>query len=100
MVSKTAAEAASQIITTTGPITQFTSVNKRGNVGGKKKLRGGSTNERTIVSQWTRTNRFKDKIDLNGKPYRIEYLVCKAKISGRPRRRARPIVAVGGAEAA
>jgi hypothetical protein len=79
MVSKTAAEAASKITSTGGPITQYTSVNKRGNVGGKKKLRGGSTNERTIVSQWTRTNRFKDKIDLNGKPYRIEYLVCKAK---------------------
>jgi hypothetical protein len=79
MVSKTAAEAASKITTTGGPITQFASVNKRGNVRGKKMLRGAGTNERTIVSQWTRSNRFTDKIDKNGKPYRVEYLVCKAR---------------------
>jgi hypothetical protein len=75
MVSKTAAEVASKITTTGGPITQFTSVNKRGNVGGKKMLRGASTNEGTIVSQWTRTGRYVDKVDANGKPYRVEVLL-------------------------
>jgi hypothetical protein len=79
MVSKAAAEAASKITTTSGPITKFTSVNNRGNIGGKKMLRGGGSNERTIVSQWTRTSRFADKIDKKGKAYRIEYLVCKVK---------------------
>ena len=62
MVSKAAAEAASKISTTSGPITKFTSVNNRGNIGGKKMLRGGGSNERTIVSQWTRTSRFADKL--------------------------------------
>jgi hypothetical protein len=35
MVSRTAAEAAAKITTTTGAITKFTTVNKRGNIGGK-----------------------------------------------------------------
>jgi hypothetical protein len=78
MVSRTAAEAAAKITTTTGTITKFTTANKRGNIGGKKKLRG-SDSDKTIINQWTRTGRYFDKIDENGKPYRVEVLACKAQ---------------------
>jgi hypothetical protein len=62
----------------TGTITKFTTVNKRGNIGGKKRLRG-SDSDKTIISQWTRTGRYFDKIDENGKPYRVDVLACKAR---------------------